>query len=181
MARLASDYYDKHWGPFFESFLLYDSIWQRWFLSGCHTRLCDSLNHHRRTHNQTVSESRECSACKTVIYCSSACQKEDWEAFHRVECPQNRVYRIDRVLDSSWVSHRDRAYLLSLLQHMVLNYEVGMRTSEQLDTPTPNLRFSTVMEYEHAPLQNHHHQGPRRQIQPSSCCTSTPLRAPRHR
>jgi hypothetical protein len=42
---------------------------------------------------------------------------------------------------------------------MVLNYEVGMRTSEQLDTPTPNLRFSTVMEYEHAPLQNHHHQG----------------------
>jgi hypothetical protein len=44
MARLASDYYDKHWGPFFESFLLYDSIWQRWFLSGCHTRLCDSLN-----------------------------------------------------------------------------------------------------------------------------------------
>jgi hypothetical protein len=44
MARLASDYYDKHWEPFFESFRLYESIWRRWFLSGCHTRLCDNLN-----------------------------------------------------------------------------------------------------------------------------------------
>lgn len=44
MALLASDYYEKHWSPFFESVLMYEEIWQRLSASGKHIKLCDNLN-----------------------------------------------------------------------------------------------------------------------------------------
>ena len=31
-----------------------------------------------------------CSRCKSVFYCSSSCQKRDWEAFHKKECKKLR-------------------------------------------------------------------------------------------
>lgn len=44
---------------------------------------------------------------------------------HKDECVKHRVYRIAREIESAWVPHRDRSYFAGLLQHYVLNFEVG--------------------------------------------------------
>lgn len=33
-----------------------------------------------------IAEGKACARCKLAVYCSSACQKEDWLDFHRHEC-----------------------------------------------------------------------------------------------
>ncbi|KAJ3530968.1 hypothetical protein NMY22_g8345 [Coprinellus aureogranulatus] len=48
----------------------------------CDNPSCDWKNQDKR---------RECGGCSSVIYCSSECQRQDWEERHRDECPHARV------------------------------------------------------------------------------------------
>lgn len=45
--------------------------------------------YHTRKHGEKTLNSytpKECARCRSVIYCSRECQKEDWEEYHRYEC-----------------------------------------------------------------------------------------------
>ncbi|TEB17276.1 hypothetical protein FA13DRAFT_771633 [Coprinellus micaceus] len=128
LRKLTSGWYSQHWTPFFNDYRLYDHIWMHWFHAGDRVRICDNLNHHKKADRGIYLEvAKECTRCRTKVYCSRECQREDWVRFHRNECPENRRYRIERQIATAWPSHRDRAFYLSLLLHFVLNYEVGAR------------------------------------------------------
>jgi hypothetical protein len=34
---------------------------------------------------------KACSACRCAHYCSVACQKSEWKAFHKKQCPKEKV------------------------------------------------------------------------------------------
>ncbi|KAJ7124401.1 hypothetical protein C8R44DRAFT_147900 [Mycena epipterygia] len=55
---------------------------------------------------------KSCSGCSFVYYCSSECQKSDWEAGHRQWCDKRGYARLP---GPSFA--RDRAYLRALLQY----------------------------------------------------------------
>ncbi|TEB33317.1 hypothetical protein FA13DRAFT_199705 [Coprinellus micaceus] len=45
--------------------------------------LCDNIYCKRDT---PFDSSKECSGCYSTVYCSTRCQREDWEGLHRKEC-----------------------------------------------------------------------------------------------
>ncbi|KAF6753416.1 hypothetical protein DFP72DRAFT_1069402 [Ephemerocybe angulata] len=55
--------------------------------------LCDNMNcpAQRGAVIPTSRQSRSCSGCHVVLYCSPACQKIDWEEQHRLECRSARA------------------------------------------------------------------------------------------
>ncbi|KAH6899494.1 hypothetical protein BKA70DRAFT_1569390 [Coprinopsis sp. MPI-PUGE-AT-0042] len=62
-------------------------------------RHCDNIQHynHQRTASvQGQDLPKTCSGCKTTLYCSVECQKEDWKARHRKECDIMRHHYLDR-------------------------------------------------------------------------------------
>ncbi|KAJ3547841.1 hypothetical protein NMY22_g1497 [Coprinellus aureogranulatus] len=54
----------------------------------CH--LNDNLQHHELENELTFIDSKACSHCQSVVYCSKRCQKQDWVARHRLECENLR-------------------------------------------------------------------------------------------
>ncbi|KAF6741661.1 hypothetical protein DFP72DRAFT_243270 [Ephemerocybe angulata] len=119
-----------HWLPFRNDVRLYDSVWERQLSTRHRIELCDNLNHKNRRINEggrdALHEPKECSHCRTAVYCSRECQREDWEKYHKEECSRQRVYRMDREQESAWVSHRDRTFFLGLLAQFLCNYESGV-------------------------------------------------------
>ena len=51
-----------------------------------HKRLCANCG--------SSTSLRACSACKSIFYCSSACQRQDWKA-HKAQCRQQALKRAD--------------------------------------------------------------------------------------
>ncbi|KAF6753479.1 hypothetical protein DFP72DRAFT_407300 [Ephemerocybe angulata] len=79
--------------------------------------LCDNLQHRNTCpfENPKGVEGLQCASCRTTMYCSRECQREDWANFHRQECAANRKDRIAREADGAWISHRMRTLLLRLV------------------------------------------------------------------
>ncbi|KAF6743606.1 hypothetical protein DFP72DRAFT_932715 [Ephemerocybe angulata] len=68
--------------------------------------LCCSLKHSSSKEGGTADIVRACSACKVMTYCSTACQKEDWVAFHSRECPRMAIWYRDRTKSlEPWYHH----------------------------------------------------------------------------
>ncbi|KAJ3537563.1 hypothetical protein NMY22_g5542 [Coprinellus aureogranulatus] len=121
--RLSAGAYRELWGAHWTTLPLYQRVWElEDAKSGIY--LCDNMRH-ATCIRETPGPRKECAHCRAVVYCSEECQREDWEAFHKEECSGNRHYRITRQLGSVWVSHRYRAFLLSLLHRAVFSYEIG--------------------------------------------------------
>ncbi|KAF5336491.1 hypothetical protein D9611_006747 [Ephemerocybe angulata] len=146
LKTLEGRWYSQHWKPFLSDYKIYDHIWHHQKAYGKSVILCDNLNHHERfppSLVQELPEARQCSGCRTVVYCSTSCQQEDWMLYHKDECLKHRVYRIAREIESAWVPHRDRSYFAGLLQHYVLNFEVGA----PMETIVGRLEGNSVLVY----------------------------------
>ncbi|KAJ3523541.1 hypothetical protein NMY22_g11392 [Coprinellus aureogranulatus] len=64
---------------------------------------------------------------KPVSLCDNL-NHEDWEVYHKEECAGHRLYRTEREIAASWVSHFSREFFLNVLQHTVINFEMGLPT-----------------------------------------------------
>ncbi|KAH6881207.1 hypothetical protein BKA70DRAFT_1575494 [Coprinopsis sp. MPI-PUGE-AT-0042] len=72
-----------HWGPQFRSLV---SQWKRLFSSfrtSWPRMRCDSQNHYLEHGSLSLSKRlvRTCAGCSAVVYCSTGCQKSDWQGF----------------------------------------------------------------------------------------------------
>ncbi|KAJ3505100.1 hypothetical protein NMY22_g17699 [Coprinellus aureogranulatus] len=119
----------KYWKPFSTKLSYNFTMWEKLEQPGARKsrlRLCDNLKHHENDHDAAVADAdrtRQCSNCRAVVYCSAKCQCDDWEAFHRDECYPSRIERIERELQSSWISHDTRPFFLSILAEALLSEE----------------------------------------------------------
>ncbi|KAJ3537564.1 hypothetical protein NMY22_g5541 [Coprinellus aureogranulatus] len=124
IARLQSGWLSEKWTNFSVTFRGYEYALRE--ALELPLLICDNPKHHSRPRPKG-GRSRECGQCGVVAYCSVACQREDWNSFHNEECSQNRAYRMERELAYAWPSHQTRLFYVVLLQHFILNYEIGMR------------------------------------------------------
>ncbi|KAJ3539125.1 hypothetical protein NMY22_g4875 [Coprinellus aureogranulatus] len=89
-------------------------------------RLCDNLNHWGSNAGQDDSKLQSeytCSFCRSVVYCSARCQKEDWHALHRAECHQMyRDYVAYRHLTERRCRHQSYSYHDRSFQSSMLRY-----------------------------------------------------------
>ncbi|KAF6759563.1 hypothetical protein DFP72DRAFT_136444 [Ephemerocybe angulata] len=84
--------------------------------TGGSSNICDNLLCARK--EESGLKFKQCSKCSSVIYCSSACQRIDWDKLHRDECERARLEH-DRHKASQTVYSQDTrifhtAYLESL-------------------------------------------------------------------
>ncbi|KAH6901589.1 hypothetical protein BKA70DRAFT_1568414 [Coprinopsis sp. MPI-PUGE-AT-0042] len=71
--------------------------------------ICDNLEHPLQS--ETIcTESKTCSACHMVVYCSPACQKNDWETRHRRECRELRQVNLKRSLQGVHYTFKIREF-----------------------------------------------------------------------
>ncbi|KAH6888919.1 hypothetical protein BKA70DRAFT_1330538 [Coprinopsis sp. MPI-PUGE-AT-0042] len=94
-----------HWGPQFRSLV---SQWKRLFSSfrtSWPRMRCDSQNHTYYLEHGSLSLSkrlvRTCAGCSAVVYCSTGCQKSDWQHRHRNQCFNRLELRQGAILKSS--------------------------------------------------------------------------------
>jgi len=72
-----------------------------------------------------------CSSCKTIHYCSPACQKEDWPA-HKLECKALRAYAESAAFATSQESHAgSREDRLSDVTKSLAQLQTGDGSSEE--------------------------------------------------
>ncbi|KAF6753407.1 hypothetical protein DFP72DRAFT_901615 [Ephemerocybe angulata] len=113
------------WGPFLHDFQLHQAALRQF--SDDRIPICDSLLHHAVTKAGALQGTpKECSTCRTTVYCSIDCQREDWDTLHRYECTRRRVELIDRQLTGTSISHRTRVFNLLHLE-AIMNRELRHR------------------------------------------------------
>ncbi|KAJ3518241.1 hypothetical protein NMY22_g13780 [Coprinellus aureogranulatus] len=71
--------------------------------------ICDNLRCARADVDESLKP-RQCGRCYSVVYCSTACQRADWEVNHRLECPQAHVFYFGQRDAGRWYGHRWRAF-----------------------------------------------------------------------
>ncbi|KAJ2912934.1 hypothetical protein MD484_g7492, partial [Candolleomyces efflorescens] len=104
------------WGPV--SIILADRV--RLFLAmpmdmGAGT-LCDNPMCDFTCRLRTNTKPKKCSRCSCVVYCSSTCQKIDWDERHQVECRSAVAQRTSCRARNSWYSHTStRPFHMALL------------------------------------------------------------------
>ncbi|KAF7326270.1 MYND-type domain-containing protein [Mycena kentingensis (nom. inval.)] len=105
-------------------------------LSACDNLECGQIG--RRADIKT------CSACKAAFYCSSQCQKSDWELAHRNECYALRREREDAIASFGGVP-RNLSFLRTLLDD-TFHLNFGSILEQLVDcyrtTPTPTAATS---------------------------------------
>ncbi|KAH6907645.1 hypothetical protein BKA70DRAFT_1563113, partial [Coprinopsis sp. MPI-PUGE-AT-0042] len=85
------------------------------------TKLCDFNMHHEmqaslcRTTDfnplsTTLEESKCCSGCRVVVYCSTACQNEDWKKRHHKECSSMSRLHLDLKTSGAYYSNKTRYF-----------------------------------------------------------------------
>ncbi|KAF6760902.1 hypothetical protein DFP72DRAFT_56995 [Ephemerocybe angulata] len=73
---------------------------------------CDNISHRATA---VPLNSKSCSKCQSVVYCSSTCQREDWIARHRDECRTSRQEYHDECQEERRYRQRLRARHLSVM------------------------------------------------------------------
>lgn len=108
--RLRSSWAEKYWKPFAETIALYTMVWKH-EVPEDGIAMCDNTTvrisadlstpailteHVQHNHGSTVGkgDTKECSRCRTRVYCSKRCQRLDWDMVHRYECHAARAARI---------------------------------------------------------------------------------------
>ncbi|KAF6753421.1 hypothetical protein DFP72DRAFT_1069407 [Ephemerocybe angulata] len=111
--------------------------------------LCDNLEHEAVSgHPIEFIDSVQCSGCQVTVYCSEACQRHDWKAFHRQECARDRLYRINRQLEGGWISHRTRMMLFRV-SHRIIESSIPLLN---VMPHTRNLKIVVFADHTNYPL-----------------------------
>ncbi|KAJ2914615.1 hypothetical protein MD484_g5805, partial [Candolleomyces efflorescens] len=102
--------------------------------------MCNNLKH--STMSATASEVERgpmaCSRCHTAIYCSEACQEDDWNAFHSKECkPLSTIYQ-ERKSTHDWISISVRQDHLAYIEYLANNLTTGAPKSSWPFTNPPD-------------------------------------------
>ncbi|KAF6760638.1 hypothetical protein DFP72DRAFT_882799 [Ephemerocybe angulata] len=86
--------------------------------------ICDNLACVRREERlMQRTPSQQCASCSSVVYCSTACQEEDWKAFHSRECRQARHDHAVRRSLGTWYSHSVRQFHVQLVADAITGFE----------------------------------------------------------
>ncbi|KAF6748484.1 hypothetical protein DFP72DRAFT_1174139 [Ephemerocybe angulata] len=103
-----------------EGSLLILDAYSRYLPKSNRAVVCDSMQHlsSSESERKTSKKYMTCSNCRSVVYCSSQCQLEDWEARHRQECRNMRIDYIQRSGEDMSYSHSTRAFYLSIIRHL---------------------------------------------------------------
>ncbi|KAF5332200.1 hypothetical protein D9611_008034 [Ephemerocybe angulata] len=97
-----SERWEYHWKQAFSFCEAYQK-----FDGGGVVMICDNQ---ACVHRAQERVSRQCAGCSSVVYCSAACQEEDWRVFHHHECSQaRRDHAVQRSLHT-WYSHSVRQF-----------------------------------------------------------------------
>ncbi|KAF6748486.1 hypothetical protein DFP72DRAFT_916089 [Ephemerocybe angulata] len=88
--------------------------------------VCDNLKHppSKSRGGDAKGVPKACSNCRSVVYCSSQCQIEDWNVRHRQECYNMRIDYLERQGSLSY-PYSTRVFYLSSIRHI---YEAAMST-----------------------------------------------------
>ncbi|TEB24321.1 hypothetical protein FA13DRAFT_1325471 [Coprinellus micaceus] len=92
-----------------------------YFAKKANRQSCDNFKHYDRV-SETAPEAKPqeehaCSRCRSVVYCSAECQREDWRAFHRTECAEMAKEYNDRKSRDQVYTYHDRAFQTSFLRY----------------------------------------------------------------
>ncbi|KIM86963.1 hypothetical protein PILCRDRAFT_815406 [Piloderma croceum F 1598] len=101
-------------------------------LEGCANSTCNKF--YRR------SELRLCAGCKTVYYCSKACQTESWKTMHRERCMRARKAGVDPI------PSRDLSFVHTLAQNELFMRSkriVSICKKHQVTKPVVQLDYTT--------------------------------------
>ncbi|KAH6901598.1 hypothetical protein BKA70DRAFT_1309045 [Coprinopsis sp. MPI-PUGE-AT-0042] len=80
--------------------------------------ICDNHLHHQATGRSSEYPSRSsqcCSGCHLVVYCGEACQKEDWDQRHQMECRFMKRTFDERKRETVQYSHKSRQLHIQML------------------------------------------------------------------
>ncbi|KAF7369547.1 MYND-type domain-containing protein [Mycena venus] len=133
----------EHWTSFRTlveqriSFLDSDFTGESACLQGCDAPRCNKV--------VNCAETRRCSNCQQVYYCSQACQKEDWRGGgHRTWCESLRL-----CIPNDPFSRRDRLFMCDLVQHdYTLNREtITAKYQAANDASSDERAFCVVFDY----------------------------------
>ncbi|KAH6901770.1 hypothetical protein BKA70DRAFT_1433343 [Coprinopsis sp. MPI-PUGE-AT-0042] len=81
--------------------------------------LCENAGHFRNgklLYDTGLRSQKECARCQFKVYCSRACQREDWDVRHRMECPALRHLSLVFRQEDTFYHHRHRAWHIFLIQ-----------------------------------------------------------------
>ncbi|KAJ2920047.1 hypothetical protein MD484_g270, partial [Candolleomyces efflorescens] len=99
---------------------------------------------HAPIHSQNSNGAlKTCSSCRSVVYCSAACQEKDWTQFHKLECPRRTQVYKDQLAKKTWASRemrRDRLSYIDLLLNSLLDASASQAAQLSLE-PTHILTF----------------------------------------
>ncbi|KAG2005029.1 hypothetical protein CC2G_003528 [Coprinopsis cinerea AmutBmut pab1-1] len=87
--------------------------------------ICDSQDH-VDTGTDQKDDSRECSGCRMVVYCSAKCQQDDWRRRHRKECRQMCITYLERKDNHLVLSQASRAIVSRYIRVMVIGTIVSL-------------------------------------------------------
>ncbi|KAJ3500124.1 hypothetical protein NMY22_g19367 [Coprinellus aureogranulatus] len=82
--------------------------------------LCDNLEHQVSDRDivdgRVRHQSKACSRCRMVTYCSVECQREDWIAFHHQECRHMSKVRAETTIANKLYTHGNRQFQSAVMQ-----------------------------------------------------------------
>ncbi|TEB24865.1 hypothetical protein FA13DRAFT_1738878 [Coprinellus micaceus] len=112
-------------------------------------RLCDNLPCTRRGQRSGEWQSKQCSRCSSVVYCSDECQKEDWDKWHKSECSAAREHHFQRCLTESWYTHATRAFHSGFIDEFFSQNlsEIENGHHQPLSPSTPTNEILPVIEF----------------------------------
>ncbi|KAG2016621.1 hypothetical protein CC2G_009775 [Coprinopsis cinerea AmutBmut pab1-1] len=98
--------------------------------------LCDNDLHDHDSASPMKTSPKSCSGCHSVVYCTTACQNQDWSTRHRDECAvMNRSYRLRKERNLHRSQHT-RAFQVYLAVRMFRRLcEAGWECRMEMDCP----------------------------------------------
>ncbi|KAF6755093.1 hypothetical protein DFP72DRAFT_1169757 [Ephemerocybe angulata] len=108
-------------------------------VDGGPTMACSNIKHWD-TSSHSVRQAltpKRCSRCRVAIYCSQACQEEDWNAYHSQDCrPLAQWYSGLEEIYTSLISFEAR---IDQLRHMELQANLHLPRPPLSKIPTPGI------------------------------------------
>ncbi|KAJ7138583.1 hypothetical protein C8R46DRAFT_1361666 [Mycena filopes] len=123
----------------------------------CDNRECNAIS--------AKADFHRCSGCKSLYYCSSACQTADWKRRHRKACRFYRTLELSEHAEPD-LDPRERAYLRKLIHHDWNRGHIGV-CARQIkfiaDNPSTAL-FLTLFDYSKCDVEIEVHAVPKSQV-----------------